>query len=421
MSVSRTKYRKLRMSKSESQGNSRSARLKNGSPKRETDGKSARRTRRKVAPAKTLPVNEILLGDCLKELARLPSESIELVFADPPYNLQLERDLLRPNNTRVDGVHQDWDKFASFADYDAFTRAWLNECRRVLKPNGAIWVIGSYHNIFRLGAALQDLGFWLQNDVIWRKTNPMPNFRGKRFTNAHETLIWAGRDQASRVTFNYDALKSGNDDLQMRSDWLFPVCGGSERLRDDNGDKAHPTQKPEALLHRIVVACSNPGDVVLDPFFGTGTTGAIAKRLGRNWIGVERDPDYAAQAQIRIDKTEPLPESALDIVQSRRHQARVPFGTIVELGYVAPGTRLVDEKRRYRAEVRADGSLAIASRQGSIHRLGAEVQGKTACNGWTFWHVERGGKLQPIDTFRQKARRELGLGDAPPITFIAGE
>src|SRR5256885_980374 len=239
-------------------------------------------------------VNHVLVGDCLEELSKLPDASVDLVFADPPYNLQLERELLRPNNTVVDGVDDAWDKFSSFADYDRFSRAWLAQCRRVLEPDGAIWVIGSYHNIFRLGTALQDQGFWIQNDIVWRKTNPMPNFRGKRFTNAHETLIWAGRDAKSRVTFNYEAMKALNDDIQMRSDWLFPICSGPERLKDGEGRKAHPTQKPEALLSRILLASTNPGDLVLDPFFGTGTTGAAARRLGRRWLGIERDPVYAA-------------------------------------------------------------------------------------------------------------------------------
>jgi len=383
--------------------------------------KAAPKPQTKQRPALTaLPNNEILLGDCIEQLKSLPDQSVDLIFADPPYNLQLERDLLRPNNTRVDGVHQDWDKFASFDSYDAFSRAWLGQCQRVLKRNGALWVIGSYHNIFRLGVALQDLGFWIQNDVIWRKTNPMPNFRGRRFTNAHETLIWAGRDQAARVTYNYDAMKAGNDDLQMRSDWLFPICGGGERLRDHEGRKTHPTQKPEALLHRIILATSNTGDVILDPFFGTGTTGAVAKRLGRNWIGIERDPEYAAQAEMRIDKVKPVDQDGLAISRSKRAEPRVPFGTIVELGIVEPGTRLVDNKRRFKAEVRADGSLAFKGRQGSIHRLGAEVQGKSACNGWTFWHIEEGDELQSIDTLRQQARRQLGLVEAAPMA-LAGE
>ena len=367
-----------------------------------------------------LPLDRVLEGDCLTELARLPDASIDLVFADPPYNLQLDGDLLRPNNTRVDGVDQAWDKFASFADYDSFSRAWLSQCRRVLKPDGALWVIGSYHNIFHLGVALQDLGFWIQNDIVWRKTNPMPNFRGKRFTNAHETLIWASRDQRARPTFNYEAMKAGNDDLQMRSDWLVPICSGPERLKDDGGRKAHPTQKPEALLHRILLASSYIGDVVLDPFFGTGTTGAVARRLGRRWIGIERDPDYARAATERIAAVEPLAGSALDIMRSKRSEPRVPFGTILELGMLAPGAVLFDERRRHRAIVRADGSLAAGGRQGSIHRVGAEVQGKAACNGWTFWHFLADGALQPIDALRERARAQLGLagdgaGTALPI------
>ncbi len=359
--------------------------------------------------------NRVLVGDCLEELRKLPGESIDLVFADPPYNLQLERDLLRPNNTVVDGVDDDWDKFSSFADYDRFSRAWLDECRRILKPNGAIWVIGSYHNIFRLGSALQDLGFWIQNDIVWRKTNPMPNFRGKRFTNAHETLIWAGREQKSRVTFNYEAMKALNDDLQMRSDWLFPICSGPERLKDGDGRKAHPTQKPEALLHRLLLATTNPGDVVLDPFFGTGTTGAVAKRLGRRWLGVERDPDYATAARERIARVRPLPPSSLEVSKGKRGEPRVPFGTIIELGILEPGAALTDERGRIRAEVKADGTLAVEGRQGSIHRLGAELQGKTACNGWTFWHFEAEGQRKPIDALRELAKRQLGLSSAPIV------
>ena len=353
--------------------------------------------------------NRVLVGDCLEELGKLPTASVDLVFADPPYNLQLERDLLRPNNTKVDGVDDDWDKFSSFADYDRFSRAWLGECRRILKPDGAIWVIGSYHNIFRLGSALQDLGFWMQNDVIWRKVNPMPNFRGKRFTNAHETLIWAGRDQKSRVTFNYEAMKALNDDIQMRSDWLFPICSGPERLKDGEGRKAHPTQKPEALLHRLMLATTNPGDLVLDPFFGTGTTGAVAKRLGRRWLGIERDQTYAAAAEKRISRVQPHAPSALETAKSKRHEPRVPFGTIIELGILEAGITLTDERGDIRAEVRADGTLAIAGRQGSIHRLGAEIQGKAACNGWTYWHVEVEGRRKPIDALRVEARRQLGL------------
>ena len=362
-----------------------------------------------IVRAGELPANRVLLGDCLTELSRLPSESVDLVFADPPYNLQLDGDLLRPNNTRVDGVHQEWDKFSSFAEYDLFTRAWLAECRRILKPDGALWAIGSYHNVFRLGAALQDLGFWILNDVVWRKVNPMPNFRGRRFTNAHETLIWASRSQRAKYTFNYDGLKSGNDDVQMRSDWLFPICSGPERLKDDGGRKAHPTQKPEALLHRLMLASTNAGDLVLDPFFGTGTTGAVAKRLGRRWIGIERDADYARAAEERIARIQPLAPAALETAKAKRTEPRVPFGTIIELGILEAGTHLFDERRAVRAHVRADGTLACGGRQGSIHKMGALMQGRQACNGWTYWHFEAEGALRPIDLLRDHAKKQLGL------------
>jgi modification methylase len=371
----------------------------------------------------SLPIDCVLEGDCLAQLSRMPSASVDLVFADPPYNLQLDGDLLRPNNTVVDGVHQAWDQFGSFADYDAFSRAWLQECRRLLKPDGAIWVIGSYHNIFRLGAALQDLGFWIQNDVIWRKTNPMPNFRGKRFTNAHETLIWAARGRKSRPTFNYEAMKAFNDDVQMRSDWLIPICSGPERLKDDGGRKAHPTQKPEALLYRVVLASTRPGDVILDPFFGTGTTGVVARRLGRHWIGIERDADYAKAATERIAGVPVLSGAALETTPSKRGEPRIPFGTIVELRMIQPGAHLWDERGKICAEVRADGTLALAGSiprlQGSIHRLGAEVQGKVACNGWTYWHFDAGGRRRPIDLLRQDARRRLGLGPAHQSAYAA--
>ena len=364
--------------------------------------------------------DRVLVGDCLEVLAQLPAASVDLVFADPPYNLQLERDLRRPNDTLVDGVDEDWDKFASFADYDRFSRAWLAECRRALKPDGAIWVIGSYHNIFRVGAVLQDLGFWIQNDIIWRKTNPMPNFRGRRFTNAHETLIWAARDAKSRATFNYEAMKALNDDLQMRSDWLFPICSGPERLKDAAGRKVHPTQKPEALLHRLLLASTNPGDLVLDPFFGTGTTGAVARRVGRRWLGIERNPAYAAAARDRICKVRPHAPSVLETSRPKRLEPRVAFGTIIELGILEPGVTLTDERGGVSAQVKADGTLAVAGRQGSIHRLGAQLQGKAACNGWTYWHYEVEGGKKPIDALREEARRQLGLS-AGAIPLIAAE
>ena len=354
-----------------------------------------------------LPLNEIIIGDSIEELARLPQQSIDLVFADPPYNLQLNSELLRPDNSRVDGVDDDWDKFGSFAAYDDFTRAWLKACRRVLKPDGSLWVIGSYHNIFRVGTMLQDLGFWILNDVIWRKTNPMPNFRGRRFTNAHETMVWASMGPKARYTFNYEAMKALNDELQMRSDWLFPICSGQERLRQGSGRKTHPTQKPEALLHRIILAASNKGDVVLDPFLGSGTTAAAAKRLGRSFIGIEREAAYAEAARERVAASPPLDPAALKIAPRKRAEARIPFGALVEIGLISPGTVLYDARARHEAEVRADGSIASAGAQGSIHKIGAYVQGATACNGWTFWHYDAEGTLKPIDALREQARRRL--------------
>ncbi|MEI6574097.1 MAG: site-specific DNA-methyltransferase [Alphaproteobacteria bacterium] len=352
--------------------------------------------------------DRILRGDCIEQLKSLPSGSVDLVFADPPYNLQLEGALNRPDQSLVDAVDDDWDKFSSFADYDAFTKAWLTEAQRVMKPNATLWVIGSYHNIFRVGAIMQDLGFWILNDVIWRKANPMPNFRGRRFTNAHETMIWASRNAASKsYTFHYDALKAANEDTQVRSDWYLPLCTGGERLKDSKGSKVHPTQKPEQLLARVILSSSNPGDVILDPFFGTGTTGATAKRLGRHFIGIERDPDYANAAQARIAAVEPLDDTALAIAPTKRSEPRIPFSALIEAGLIAPGVDLVDAKRRFRAQVKADGSLVLGPATGSIHKIGALAQGLPACNGWTFWYIEKGQDLIVIDTLRQDIRASM--------------
>src|SRR6187401_1277511 len=350
----------------------------------------------------TTSSHSIVNGDCVAEMTRLPAGSVDLVFADPPYNLQLQGDLKRPDDSKVDAVDDDWDKFSSFSAYDDFTRAWLMAARRVMKPSATLWVIGSYHNIFRVGTILQDLGFWILNDVVWRKTNPMPNFRGTRFTNAHETLIWCAKDEKARYTFNYRAMKALNDDLQMRSDWVLPICSGSERVKDDAGDKAHPTQKPEALLYRILLACTKPGDVVLDPFFGTGTTGAVARRLGRHWIGIEREPAYVKVARERIASTLPLDESAMETMADKRAAPRVAFGVLVEGGLCPPGSVLTDSKGRHSARVRADGSLEAGQHSGSIHKVGAALQGAPSCNGWTFWHMKFDGDLEPLDALRQK-------------------
>ena len=362
-----------------------------------------------------LPLDSILRGDCVAELMRLPAQSVDLVFADPPYNLQLQGELKRPDESRVDAVDDAWDKFDSFQAYDAFTRAWLLAVRRVLKPTGSLWVIGSYHNIFRVGSMLQDLDFWILNDIVWRKTNPMPNFRGRRFTNAHETLIWAAREpNAKGYTFNYEAMKAANEDVQMRSDWLFPICSGGERLKDADGHKLHPTQKPEALIARILLAASKPGDVVLDPFLGSGTTAAVAKRLRRHFIGIERDRDYAAAAQARVDAVEPLPEAALAPAPSAREAPRVAFASLVERGLVLPGTLLTDARAQVKALVRADGTLSLETAPGlgtvgSIHRAGAVAQGMEACNGWTFWHIETREGLRPIDSLRAVVRSEMAM------------
>ena len=347
-----------------------------------------------------LPIDRILKGDCVEAMRGIADKSIDMIFADPPYNLQLGGDLNRPDGSHVDAVTDDWDKFDSFAIYDRFTKAWLKEARRILKDDGTLWVIGSYHNIFRVGSALQDEGYWILNDIIWRKSNPMPNFKGTRFTNAHETLIWASKSEKARYTFNYRSMKTLNDELQMRSDWEFPICGGQERLKK-GGTKVHPTQKPEALIYRILLACTKPGDVVLDPFFGTGTTGAVAKRLGRRWIGVEREDVYIAAAEERIAAALPLDESALVTMQSPKSAPRVAFGTIVENGMLVPGAVLTDAKRRWRATVGADGSLTVGTDSGSIHKLGAVLQGAPSCNGWTFWHYEAEQGLRPIDALRQ--------------------
>jgi modification methylase len=354
----------------------------------------------------TLPLDQILAGDCVQIMNSLPAGSVDLIFADPPYNLQLKNTLHRPDNSKVDAVDDAWDQFDSFKAYDTFTREWLAAARRLLKPNGAIWVIGSYHNIYRVGTALQDAGYWLLNDVIWRKANPMPNFRGKRFTNAHETLIWASKSEGAKYTFNYEALKELNEGTQMRSDWVLPICSGHERLKDDAGEKAHPTQKPESLLHRVLVGTTNPGEVVLDPFFGTGTTGAVAKLLGRHYIGIEREESYRAVASKRLAAVRPLDGADLETIASKRAAPRVAFGQLVERGLLRPGEVLVNP-RGQAAKVRVDGSLVSAEHRGSIHQVGAALENAPSCNGWTYWQFRRDGQLIPIDFLRQQIRAEM--------------
>lgn len=348
-------------------------------------------------------MNQILCGECVDVMKGLPDESIDCVFADPPYNLQLRGELRRPDESVVDGVNDAWDKFADYKTYDDFTRNWLSEARRILHKDGTIWVIGSYHNIFRLGAILQDLGYWILNDIIWRKSNPMPNFRGRRFTNAHETLIWAAKSPQSKYRFNYQVMKALNDDLQMRSDWYLPLCTGNERLRNEHGVKLHPTQKPESLLHRTLLASTTVNDVVLDPFCGTGTTPAVAKRLGRRYIAIERHPDYIAAAKKRLDGIQRLPDDKLEVTPAKREMPRIPFGSFVENGMLPPGSILYDRQRRLKATIAPDGTLVSGKHRGSIHKLGATLTNAASCNGWTFWHFERGCEWLPLDTLRQES------------------
>ncbi|MFT8675502.1 MAG: site-specific DNA-methyltransferase [Acetobacter sp.] len=357
-----------------------------------------------------LPLDQILRGECVDVMRSLPSGSVDCIFADPPYNLQLRGELRRPDDSLVDGVDDDWDKFSDLEEYDRFTRAWLGEARRLLHKDGTIWVIGSYHNIFRLGAILQDLGFWILNDIVWRKSNPMPNFRGRRFTNAHETLIWAARGQDSRYRFNYQAMKALNDDVQMRSDWYLPLCTGNERLRNEHGLKLHPTQKPESLLHRVLLASTTVKDVVLDPFSGSGTTAAMARRLRRHFIGIERHPDYVEAAMARVAREVPLADDTVQTTQDKREAPRVPFGSLVEQGLIVAGTVVCDKRQRVHATVAPDGTLVSGEQRGSIHKIGALLTNAPSCNGWTFWHFERAGVLCPLDDLRQQSLRAIAAG-----------
>ena len=347
--------------------------------------------------------NKIINGDSLNELKKIPDESFDLIFSDPPYNLQLRNRLIRPDRSKVDAVNDKWDQFENFKVYDDFTMNWLSECKRILKKNGSIWTIGSYHNIFRVGTKIQDLGFWILNDVIWNKNNPMPNFRGTRFTNAHETLIWASKDKNSKYTFNYQSLKCLNDDLQMRSTWNLPICNGNERLKE-KGKKVHSTQKPESLLHRILLASTNKNDLILDPFLGSGTTAVVAKKLGRIFYGIEKDKKYFNAANKRLKNTKPIEDNYLDTIQNNRSKPRIPFGSLVELGVIKPGTEIYDQKKKINAKIMIDGSIKYQKAEGSIHKVAAKILGAESCNGWTYWHYQSGNTLKPIDELRQRLR-----------------
>ena len=352
---------------------------------------------------KSILKNKIINGDSLKELQKIPNETFDLIFADPPYNLQLKKELTRPDTSKVKAVNDNWDKFKNFESYDKFTFNWLSECRRILKKNGTIWVIGSYHNIFRVGKIIQDLDFWILNDVIWNKKNPMPNFRGTRFTNAHETLIWASKNKKSKYTFNYQSMKSFNDDLQMRSTWNLPICSGKERLKN-NGKKVHSTQKPEALLHRIILASSNKGDFILDPFLGSGTTAVVSKKLGRYYFGVEKEKEYFEAANERIKNTNIIDDEFLDTIKNNKSKPRIPFGSLIELGLIKPGIEIYDQKKKIYAKVMVDGSIKYKQNEGSIHKVAAQILGSESCNGWTYWHYQSVNGLKPIDELRQRLR-----------------
>jgi site-specific DNA-methyltransferase (adenine-specific)/modification methylase len=347
--------------------------------------------------------NKIINGDSLKELKKIPDETFDLIFADPPYNLQLKKELSRPDRSKVDAVNDKWDQFESFKSYDEFTFKWLKECKRILKKDGTIWAIGSYHNIFRVGTTIQNLGFWILNDVIWNKNNPMPNFRGTRFTNAHETLIWASKSEGSKYTFNYQSLKCLNDDLQMRSTWNFPICNGKERLKK-NGKKVHSTQKPESLIHRIILASSNKNDFILDPFLGSGTTAVVSKKLGRNYFGIEKEKYYFDATKKRLENTNIIKDEYLDTLQNNRTKPRIPFGSLVEMGLIKPGTEIYDQNKKVNAKIMIDGSIKYQQSEGSIHKVAAKIIGAESCNGWTFWHYKSGNSLKPIDDLRQRLR-----------------
>ncbi len=352
---------------------------------------------------KSILKNKIINGDSLKELQKIPNETFDLIFADPPYNLQLKKELTRPDTSKVKAVNDNWDKFKNFESYDKFTFNWLSECRRILKKNGTIWVIGSYHNIFRVGSIIQDLGFWILNDVIWNKNNPMPNFRGTRFTNAHETLIWASKNEGSKYTFNYQSLKCLNDDIQMRSTWNLPICNGKERLKN-NGIKVHSTQKPESLLHRIILASSNKNDFILDPFIGSGTTAVVSKKLGRDYYGIEKEKNYFEAASKRLKDAKVIKDEYLDTLQNNKTKPRIPFGSLIEMGLIKPGTEIYNQNKKINAKIMVDGSIKYQKSEGSIHKVAAKIIGAESCNGWTFWYYQSGNSLRPIDDLRQRLR-----------------
>ncbi|NLX10136.1 MAG: site-specific DNA-methyltransferase [Chloroflexi bacterium] len=355
-------------------------------------------------------LDRIWHGDCLEILPTLPPGSVDLVFADPPYNLQLERELWRPNLTKVDAVDDTWDQFDGLHAYDAFTRAWLAAVRAVMKDTATIWISGTYHNIFRVGAMMQDLGFWILNTVTWFKPNAMPNFRGTRLKNDVEFVIWAKRGKQGRYTFNHHPMKRYNASKQLGCVWEIPVCTGPERLRDANGQRLHSTQKPEELLRRIILASSQPGDVVLDPFLGSGTTAAVARLLRRRWIGIEREARYVEAARQRVEAVQPLePDDPLLAAFVPSRPVRVPFRALIERGYLQPGQPIYLDQPPHTGIVLANGQVQVDHLIGSIHQLGARLKNAPSCNGWTHWyyHDEATGQRHMLDHLREQVRQSL--------------
>lgn len=355
--------------------------------------------------------HRIFHGDSIACMNKLPAKSVQLVFADPPYNLQLKQDLYRPNNTKVAGVDDEWDKFSSTSAYDDFTTAWLTACRRVMADDATIWVIGSYHNIFRVGRIMMDLGFWVLNDVQWYKTNPMPNFRGVRFTNATETLIWAKKsEQQKRYTFNHQVMKQLNGGKQMTSVWHIPLCTGRERIKNAQGQKAHSTQKPEELLRRVILSSSSEGDVVLDPFLGSGTTSAVAKQLNRKSIGIEQEKEYVEISKTRLRGIQPSAFKHLRVVEpAKQTAAKVTMQQLIWGDYLREKQRLYTKSKQHSAVVLADGSIKNGVGKGSIHKVGALLKNTESCNGWLFWYCNQDGKMVPLDEYRKAYREAHGL------------
>lgn len=344
-------------------------------------------------------LNTIIQWDCIELLKKLPDNSVDLIFADPPYNLQLQSDLTRPNDTIVDWVDDEWDKFSSFKEYDDFCKWWLKECKRVLKDTWTIWVIWSYHNIFRVWTIMQDLWFWVLNDVVWIKSNPMPNFKWTRFNNAHETMIWASKWQWSRYTFHYKSMKAFNEDKQMRSDWYISICSWAERLKDSNWVKAHSTQKPEELLYRIILSTSNVWDVVLDPFMWSWTTWAVAKLLKRSFIGLERESKYIEVANKRIEEVKPIDEDVLKY-EIETPRPKVAFWNLVSRWLIMAWEFLYNKKGDVKAQVQADWTLKHNENIGSIHKMSAIMLNKTNNNWWEYWHKKDWEKMIVIDELR---------------------